>query len=181
MEIYNIDDENQIIISKVEKGTLETLKNSINWTQPVVNIFGRTYYPKRQVCTMGKPYKYNGNITDEEIPIIDCVKEIMEEVNTKCNCNFNTCVANYYEDGEDLKVNDKSYLINIGGKIEKKKVTKFQYTGIFFIPKNLRKELIETYNHFGEDNTCYMWPKPGDPDYIGDEDEDEDEYHVDDY
>ena len=63
MENYNIDDENQIIISKVEKGTLETLKNSINWTQPVVNIFGRTYYPKRQVCTMGKPYKYNGNIT----------------------------------------------------------------------------------------------------------------------
>ena len=100
MEIYNIDDENQIIISKVEKGTLEILKNSINWTQPVVNIFGRTYYPKRQVCTMGKPYKYNGNITDEEIPIIDCVKEIMEEVNTKCNCNFNTCVANYYEDGD---------------------------------------------------------------------------------
>ncbi len=55
---------------------------------------------------------------------------------------------NYFEDGEDLKIDSKNYLNNIGGNIDKKNVTKFQYTGIFFIPKKLKKELIETYNQF---------------------------------
>lgn len=99
MEIYNIDEENQIIISKIEKGSLEILKKSIHWIQPKVQLFGKTYYPKRQVCTMGKSYKYNGD-TSEEIPIINCVQEIMEELNNKFSCKFNTCVANYYINGE---------------------------------------------------------------------------------
>ena len=42
---------------------------------------------------------------------------------------------NYFEDGEDLKIDSKNYLNNIGGNIDKKNVTKFQYTGIFSYPK----------------------------------------------
>ena len=55
---------------------------------------------------------------------------------------------NYLDDAEDLKLSKKNFLKKIGGKINKKKITKYQYSGIFYIPKKKRGELIKFYKKF---------------------------------
>ena len=52
---------------------------------------------------------------------------------------------NILNDGESLEIDNKNYLREIGLKIIKNKIPKYQYMGIIFIPKNLRENLIEIY------------------------------------
>ena len=55
---------------------------------------------------------------------------------------------NYLDDAEDLQIDRKNYLKTIGGKINKKKITKYQYSGVFYIPNKKRKKLIKFYKKF---------------------------------
>ena len=48
---------------------------------------------------------------------------------------------NYLDDAEDLKLSKKNFLKKIGGKINKKKITKYQYSGIFYIPKKKKRRI----------------------------------------
>ncbi len=48
-------------------------------------------------------------------------------------------------DGESLQINSKNFLTKIGGKIKKNSNIKYQYMGIFMIPKSEKKNLIRLY------------------------------------
>lgn len=78
----------------------DELYTNIPWIQPIVKMFGKTMYPKRQVCTMGKPYNYNGNNSNEITPIPEIIKKIMNQINDITGEDYNTCIANYYVNGE---------------------------------------------------------------------------------
>ena len=102
--IINLDDNSKLIILDLEldidnKVIYKKLFQEIKWINPVVKLFGKTYYPLRQVCTMGKPYGYNGNNNKPE-KFSETVLKIMEEVNLLTKTQYNTCVANYYPNGE---------------------------------------------------------------------------------
>ena len=51
------------------------------------------------------------------------------------------------DDAEDLQLNKKNFLKKIGGKINKKKITKYQYSELFYIPKE-KDMLIKFYKNF---------------------------------
>lgn len=57
---------------------------------------------------------------------------------------------NFLLDGEDLKIDKNNFLLGIGGKIDKKKITKYQYAGILFVPRNLKKKIISLYETFSD-------------------------------
>ena len=78
----------------------EKIFQSIPWVQPVVAMYGKTFKPKRQVATMGKPYNYNGNNSKKETPIPKIIQTIMNKVNDITKKDYNTCIANYYPNGE---------------------------------------------------------------------------------
>ena len=97
----NIDKEADILFYMMDN--IENLYDKVNkdipWVQPEVKMYGKTFKPKRQVATMGKPYNYNGNNSTEITPIPESIQEIMMEVNKITHNEYNTCIANYYPDG----------------------------------------------------------------------------------
>lgn len=78
----------------------QQLLKTISWKQPTVKMYGKTFLPKRKVSTMGKPYNYNGNHSREETIIPEIVQKIMDKINSITQKEYNTCIANYYENGE---------------------------------------------------------------------------------
>ena len=99
-QIKLINGSNILFFKLKKKYEFKEIFNSIPWVQPLVTIYGNTFKPKRKVSTMGKPYDYNGNVTTKETPIPDLIKDIMLEVNKITENDYNTCIANYYKDGE---------------------------------------------------------------------------------
>lgn len=78
----------------------QQLFSAIIWKQPTIKMYGKTFLPKRKVSTMGKPYNYNGNHSIEETIIPEIVQKIMDRINYITQKEYNTCIANYYENGE---------------------------------------------------------------------------------
>jgi alkylated DNA repair dioxygenase AlkB len=83
-----------------ELPTLEELKAEIPWVQPEVRLYGKVHKPLRQVATMGKPYAYNGNAETDHTPVPPLVASLMARIGEEVGVEFNTCVANFYPNGE---------------------------------------------------------------------------------
>ena len=49
---------------------------------------------------MGHPYSYNGSISENDTDIPEVVERIMKNINKITKKNYNTCIANLYENGE---------------------------------------------------------------------------------
>lgn len=52
---------------------------------------------------------------------------------------------NPYKDAENLKINKRSELLEIGTKIKNLNSVKYQYMGLVYIPRNLRKKVLKNY------------------------------------
>ena len=53
---------------------------------------------------------------------------------------------NPYKDAENLKINKKNELLEIGTKIKNLNSVKYQYMGMLYIPRNLRKKVLRNYD-----------------------------------
>ena len=58
---------------------------------------------------------------------------------------------NFYKDAEDLKIDKSNFLLKIGDKIKKNSNVKYQYMGIFMVPKEQRLKIISLYNKIKTD------------------------------
>ncbi len=63
---------------------------------------------------------------------------------------------NILGDAEDLKIDKRSNLIHIGGKIKNIKKVKYQFMGIVFIPKKIRKKIIELYETLKNNDKMHL-------------------------
>lgn len=78
----------------------DALRAEIPWVQPEVRLYGKVHKPLRQVATMGKPYVYNGNAETDDTVVPPLVAALMARVGAELGVAFNTCVANFYPNGE---------------------------------------------------------------------------------
>ena len=92
-------------IFSIEKALqhLETLKREINWQNDVVKMYGKTIECKRQTAWMGEDcfeYTYSGITKKAEI-FTPLILEIKHQIEVLCNEKFNSCLLNYYQDGNE--------------------------------------------------------------------------------
>jgi alkylated DNA repair dioxygenase AlkB len=82
---------------------LEALRREINWQNDVVKMYGKTIECKRQTAWMGEEhfeYAYSGTTKKAEI-FTPTILEIKQEIEILCNEKFNSCLLNYYKDGNE--------------------------------------------------------------------------------
>lgn len=79
------------------------LIEKINWSQPVVKVFGQTHAVPRLAAFLAKErisYRYSGyHCTAELWP--DWFLPLLDAVNTQCDVQFNGCLLNFYRNGYD--------------------------------------------------------------------------------
>ena len=63
---------------------------------------------------------------------------------------------NPFIDGETLEIDRKKNLQGIGEKIKILEKTKYQYMGIIFIPKNMRKKFINEYSYLTKNKKLHV-------------------------
>jgi len=82
---------------------LETLRREINWHNDVVKMYGKTIECKRQTAWMGEDffeYTYSGITKKAEI-FTPLILEIKAQIEMLCHEKFNSCLLNYYRDGNE--------------------------------------------------------------------------------
>jgi alkylated DNA repair dioxygenase AlkB len=72
----------------------------IPWNQNSIRIFGKEHKEPRLTSWMGPGYKYSSIQwpTSEFVPLVEQVKN---ELNNMLNFPFNSCLLNYYRNGQD--------------------------------------------------------------------------------
>jgi alkylated DNA repair dioxygenase AlkB len=82
----------------------EKLTNEIEWEQPEVKIFGKSYSTPRLVAWYGDEgieYKYSG-LTHKAKPWTDELKKVQDLLqNMSADFTFNSVLLNFYRDGND--------------------------------------------------------------------------------
>lgn len=79
------------------------LSRQVAWKQEPIQVFGKTILQPRFTAFYGDEeasYRYSG-ITAEAIPWIDVLSQLKENIATKFDAQFNTCMLNHYRDGAD--------------------------------------------------------------------------------
>ena len=82
---------------------IEKLKHEINWQNDQVKMYGKTIVCKRQTAWMGEDhfeYTYSGITKKAEI-FTPSILEIKNEIEAVCKKKFNSCLLNYYKDGNE--------------------------------------------------------------------------------
>jgi len=82
---------------------LDALKREINWQNDVVKMYGKTIECKRQTAWMGEDYfeyTYSGITKKAEI-FTPLILEIKNKIEVRVNQHFNSCLLNYYKDGNE--------------------------------------------------------------------------------
>lgn len=82
---------------------LNALTESIAWQPDKVKIFGKLITTKRKVAWHGSaPYTYKySHITRVALPWTKELKDIKSKVEKLVGCEFNSCLLNYYADGNE--------------------------------------------------------------------------------
>lgn len=78
-------------------------KNTIDWKQDEITIFGKTYAQPRLTALYAnneKPYSYS-NIIMRPKPFTKELKEIKSVIENKASIQFTTCLLNLYRNGKD--------------------------------------------------------------------------------
>jgi alkylated DNA repair dioxygenase AlkB len=99
-EVYSYG---QIISEEKSQLYFEQLKQSINWQNDVVKMYGKTIECKRQTAWMGEDYfeyTYSGIVKRAEL-FTPLIIEIKNHIETVCQEKFNSCLLNYYKDGDE--------------------------------------------------------------------------------
>lgn len=81
----------------------EKLRQEINWQNDLVKMYGKTIECKRQTAWMGEDYfeyTYSGITKKAEI-FTPLILEIKNQIETVCKQTFNSCLLNYYKDGNE--------------------------------------------------------------------------------
>ena len=82
---------------------LEVLRNNIVWRQDEVVMFGKRIVTKRKVAWYGLEkfnYSYAGT-TKSALPFTPALIEIKKAVETKSGATYNSCLLNYYHNGQE--------------------------------------------------------------------------------
>jgi alkylated DNA repair dioxygenase AlkB len=81
----------------------ETLKNTIDWKNDEVKLFGKNYVTARKVAWYGsKPYRYTySNTTKSALPFTEALLAIKHKVESISNEKFNSCLLNLYHNGQE--------------------------------------------------------------------------------
>ncbi len=82
---------------------LEDLKNSIPWEEKLITLFGKTHLQPRLIYFMGDPdisYSYSRDtyLASSWNKYVLEIKDIIQEF---LNFSFNSCLCNYYRNGQD--------------------------------------------------------------------------------
>ncbi len=78
------------------------LEREISWQRDVVKLFGKTIVTKRKVAWYGDrkfQYTYSGKVKTAML-WSDNLKIIKQKVEEICGEHFNSCLANFYENGD---------------------------------------------------------------------------------
>jgi alkylated DNA repair dioxygenase AlkB len=79
------------------------LNNKVSWKKDQIKIFGKEIPIPRYQAWYGDPgthYKYS-NLLLNPIPWVPCLNEIRKIISKACNEEFNACLVNLYETGQD--------------------------------------------------------------------------------
>jgi alkylated DNA repair dioxygenase AlkB len=80
-----------------------TLKTELDWRQPVVNLFGKTTPSPRLTAWCSAPgvsYTYSG-VTHSASAWHPTVAALRNRIERMTDSQFNSCLINYYRDGDD--------------------------------------------------------------------------------
>lgn len=81
----------------------QVLKNTIQWQQDDITVFGKTYPQPRLTALYAnnnKPYSYS-NLVMHPQPFNDVLHEIKTNIEKIADTEFTTCLLNLYRDGKD--------------------------------------------------------------------------------
>ncbi|GBF43710.1 alkylated DNA repair protein [Leptospira ellinghausenii] len=89
--------------SETSQNYFETFQNSIEWKQDEAILYGKHIITKRSVAWYaenGFSYRYSGT-TKKAIPWTEELLSLKDQVETKTNEKFNSCLLNLYHDGRE--------------------------------------------------------------------------------
>lgn len=86
--------EEQLILFQYLQQNIPFIRHTIYPNTP------RERKQARRSCSMGHSYPYSGSVHPES-PWDSKVLDIMNRVNQRFRCHFNSCLINYYEDGSE--------------------------------------------------------------------------------
>ncbi|MGR9086517.1 MAG: alpha-ketoglutarate-dependent dioxygenase AlkB family protein [Gammaproteobacteria bacterium] len=79
------------------------LESTLAWREESVFIFGKRCKVPRLTCWYGDPgacYRYSG-VDHQPMPWTLELKAVKEKIEDRCECSFNSVLANLYRDGRD--------------------------------------------------------------------------------
>jgi alkylated DNA repair dioxygenase AlkB len=83
--------------------TFNTLVDELNWHQPVISLFGKRVLSPRLCAWCSDAdvsYRYSG-VTHRPHPWHGTVAALRDRIHTVVDARFNSCLLNYYRDGDD--------------------------------------------------------------------------------
>jgi len=81
----------------------EALRQNVPWRQDHIKVFGKVYPQPRLTALFGnneKPYSYS-NITMKPHKFTPSLLQIKQQIETKVNARFTSCLLNLYRNGKD--------------------------------------------------------------------------------
>ena len=79
------------------------LKTELAWREEEIFIFGKWLKVPRLMCWYGDPdahYQYSG-VNHQPMPWIPVLLEVRKKIEQRCQCAFNSVLANLYRNGKD--------------------------------------------------------------------------------
>lgn len=130
---------------KRTEGLLKYLKNDLEWHQDVYNISGKEYKSPRLTSFFGdNSYTYTGQ-TKESVSMPKSIQYLAREIEKYLDLNngyFNSCLLNWYRDGNDFI----SYHKDDEPEMDKEGVIAVMSVGAerkFYIKKDDTKEVMK--------------------------------------
>ncbi len=108
-EIVTLDDEARLWLwqpalpGPVEQNLYRRLEQALDWHQPQVTVFGRSYSTPRLTVWEGEQgvsYRYSG-LTERASGWPDVLRPVLEHVESLTGQRFNSVLGNLYRDGND--------------------------------------------------------------------------------
>jgi len=95
--------ENHFVQDSEADRIFSLLMSSLAWRQEQILIFGKWVSVPRLMCWYGDPeavYRYSG-VNHDPLPWTDGLLALKMKLEARCQCLFNSVLANLYRDGQD--------------------------------------------------------------------------------
>jgi alkylated DNA repair dioxygenase AlkB len=101
MILFEENEERLIYLPQFFKnGYFEALRESLNWRQNSITVYGKTYLEPRLTAWYGEPYKYS-SIAWPKQEWSALLHDIRAAIQQEVPFSFNSVLANYYRTGND--------------------------------------------------------------------------------